>query len=369
MTPNEFLRDESVAHALWVHRYSTGVAGQMVQTLDKMDADIAARLLVALDELDYDSFTVRRLESLLGSVRELNKQAVKNALGTLTDELKAYCEYEAGHQLNLFTAALPEMVLRHIPLQAITPSQLYAGSMSRPFQGRLLSEWASGLETDRMTRLTNTVRQGYLSGDTTEAIARKIRGTLDKGYKDGALEASRRNAMAIARTAVSHVASSARNDFARQNTDLIKGKQWLSTLDTRTTPMCIARDGLLYTLDNEPINHSIPYLTGPGKIHWCCRSTETYVLRSWDEFGIDVNEWDASTRASMDGQVAPDTTYGDWLERQSEERQTSVLGATRAKLMRDGGMKTERFYNDKGWWLTLDELHELDAQAFRRAGL
>ncbi|EMK1731263.1 hypothetical protein V8N76_004569 [Salmonella enterica] len=341
----------------------------MVQTLNAADMELAARLLVALDSLEYESFTVKRLESMLGSVRTLNKQAVQAAFDTLKEELTDYAAYEAAFQADLFSAALPEIVLRHLPLQTITPQQLYASAMARPFQGRLLREWADNLEGDRMTRLTNAVRQGYLNGDTTEAIARKVRGIVSKHFEDGALEASRRNAMTIARTAVSHVAATARNDFARQNADLIKGKQWLSTLDTRTTPMCIVRDGLEYTLDNEPIGHSVPYLTGPGKIHWCCRSTETFVLRAWDEFGIDVNEWNASTRASMDGQVAPDTTYGDWLERQSAERQEAVLGATRAKLMREGGLTTDRFYNDKGWWLTLDELRERDAMAFRRAGL
>lgn len=38
---------------------------------------------------------------------------------------------------------------------------VYAATMSQPFQGRLLSEWAEGLETDRMTRIVNAVRHGY----------------------------------------------------------------------------------------------------------------------------------------------------------------------------------------------------------------
>lgn len=71
-TVNERLRDESIAHAVWISRYSTGVAARMVKTLNDSDAELTARLLVALDSLDPGSFTVTRLESLLASVREVN---------------------------------------------------------------------------------------------------------------------------------------------------------------------------------------------------------------------------------------------------------------------------------------------------------
>ena len=41
------------------------------------------------------------------------------------------------------------------------------------FRGGLLSEWASNLEADRMARISNTVRQGFLLGDTQEQIAKR----------------------------------------------------------------------------------------------------------------------------------------------------------------------------------------------------
>ena len=50
-------------------------------------------------------------------------------------------------------------------------------------------------------------------------------------------------------------------------------------------------------------------------------------MKSWRELGIDVDEMDAGTRASMDGQVRQLTTnYAQWLERQPYERQIKVLG-------------------------------------------
>lgn len=76
-----------------------------------------------------------------------------------------------------------------------------------------------------------------------------------------------------------------------------------------------------------------------------------------------------SSRASMDGQVPSDTDYQGWFSRQSFTRQSQIVGVTRARLIRDGGMSPDDFYNDKGEWLTLEQLRNLDAQAFSNARL
>ncbi|WP_353614083.1 hypothetical protein [Mangrovibacter phragmitis] len=368
-TLNENLRDESIAHAIWVTRYSSGVANRMVKLLNDTDADLSARLLDALDRLPADSFTVSRLESLLGSVRTLNSQAVSAMQSSLENELLDFAGHEAGYQLSLFDSLLPETVLAQIPLQSITAEMVYAAAMAQPVQGRLLSEWASNLESDRLTRIINAVRRGYLAGETVETIARSVRGHANKGYRDGALQMSRANATSIAKTAVNHLAATARKSFTTANEDLVKGKQWLSTLDNKTSHDCIIRDRLRYTLDGKPIGHKVPYLQGPGRIHFCCRSTETLILKSWQELGLDADEMDEGTRASMDGQVAGNTTYSEWLSRQSFERQVQVVGEQRARLIRDGAMRPDEFFTDKGEWLTLAQLRERDSQAFDMAGL
>jgi hypothetical protein len=71
----------------------------------------------------------------------------------------------------------------------------------------------------------------------------------------------------------------------------------------------------------------------------------------------------------MDGQVPADVSYGDWLKKQSAARQDDIVGPTRGALMRRGGLQMDRFYNDKGRFLSLDELRKRDASAFTAAGL
>lgn len=60
-TVNERLSDEYIAHAIWISRYSTGVANRMVKLLNDSDAELTARLLVAMDTLDR---TASRLPGL-----------------------------------------------------------------------------------------------------------------------------------------------------------------------------------------------------------------------------------------------------------------------------------------------------------------
>jgi hypothetical protein len=100
-----------------------------------------------------------------------------------------------------------------------------------------------------------------------------------------------------------------------------------------------------------------------------CRSSSTPVLKSYRELGIPIDEISASTRASMDGEVPAETTYSEWIAKQSAARQDEVLGPTRGKLFRQGDLAIDRFTNDKGVFLTLDELRARDAKAFERSGL
>jgi len=331
----------------------------MVNVLNSSDAALTAQLRVALQKLSPESFTVNRLESLLASVRDINRMAVQTSFQSLADELLDFGRDESGYHYDLFTQLLPEAVLRHYPLISLSSDMVYATAMAQPFQGRLLKEWASNLEADRLKRVVNTVRSGYLAGDTTDQIARKVRGTANRHRQDGALQMSRANAMSIAKTAVSHIAAVARGKFAQANRDVLDAKQWLSTLDNRTTPICIIRDRKKYTLDNKPVGHKIPYLTGPGEIHFCCRSTETLVMKSWRELGIPLDEMDAGTRASMDGQVSADSSYLAWLARQSAERQDQVLGVVRGRQYRAGNLTLSDMFTDKGEWLTLAQLRSL----------
>lgn len=356
-TVNEQLFDASVSHAIDLQEYALGVQQRMVAILNRSDADLAAALAAALERLPAESFTVERLDALLAAVREMNAQAYAVVMQALGVELEQLAEVEAGYQFQLFAETLPEPVLVRFPLASIAPQQVYAAALARPFQGRLLRDWASNIEGGRMAKVREAVRIGYLEGETASQIVTRIRGTRAEKYANGILQRSRRDLMAVVNTAVAHVAATAREQFYAANDDLVKQEVWRATLDTRTSEPCRIRDGKKYEAQtHKPVGHKIPWLQGPGKIHWNCRSTASPVTPSWQELGIPISEMAPGERASMDGQVPSETTYGAWLQRQSAARQDAVLGHERGELLRNGGLKLPDFYTPTGRWLTLDEL-------------
>lgn len=366
-TVNERLFDEAVSHSIDLSKYSAGVTRRMIALLNKVDADLAAALSAALERLPAESYTVARMELLLGAVRELNAQAYASVLQALLVEAQELAAYETGYQLSLFQSLIPAPVQVLFPLASVSPAQVHAAAMARPFQGRLLRDWAANVEAGRMTAIRNAIRVSYVEGKTASEIVRAIRGSRAEGYADGLLQRPRRDLMAVVNTALSHTASTAREQFTGANSDIIKATRWVSTLDNKTSAPCRIRDQKQYdAVTHKPIGHKFPWLQGPGKIHWNCRSTDAPVTKSWRELGIDIDDMSPSERASMDGQVPADTTYSQWLQRQSAGRQDEVLGPVRGQMLRDGKLKLEDFYSPTGEWLTLEQLRERDGRALAK---
>lgn len=365
---NDLILSEAIRHMEALQRYGNGAVARMITLLNRSDQRLMAELAARLEGMDAGSFSMRRLESLLTSIWSLNSEAYAQIGRALSDELKQFVPYEISYQEQMLKMHLPGGV--HVA--AVSTEQVYAAALSRPFQGVLLQAVWSDLDAGKLKRVRQSIAQGYVEGRATDQIIRDLRGTRAKGYEDGFIQKDRRDIEAVVRTALAHTAGVAQDNVMAANADLIKAAMWSSTLDLRTSSMCRVRDRLLYAPDtHKPIGHKVPWLAGPGRLHWRCRSGQVPVLKSHKELGIDIPEivMDGQTRASMDGQVPKETGYADWLKSQSLARQTDVLGETRARLMRDGKLGMDAMYDSKGRYLTLDELRQRDAEAFKRAGL
>lgn len=122
---------------------------------------------------------------------------------------------------------------------------------------------------------------------------------------------------------------------------------------------CAPLDGKVFPLDKG----------ARPPLHANCRCTTTPVTKSFRELGIDIDDIPADTRSSMDGQVAADITYNQWLKKQPLSVQEMALGKTRAQLFRNGGLSIEQFTNRNRATITLDELKKLESDAFEKAHL
>ena len=224
-------------------------------------------------------------------------------------------------------------------------------------EGKTVTDLFNELANNESNKYINHIKLARYEGKTNQQIVQMIRGTRKNGYKDGLMEVTSRQAKTIVRTTVQHAAMQGKAEFANDNADIIKGEQWLSTLDGRTSSQCRSLDGVVFELGKgvrPPLHHN-------------CRSTVLIVLK--DEYAGRGN---IDKRASKDGLVDNESYYS-WLNKQPKEFQDDVLGETRGKLLRSGGLSADKFAAlqlDKNFKpLTLAEMRQREPLAFKKAGL
>lgn len=322
-TANEIILDEAIAHALFLERLRIGESrriGGLVRSNLVTDLErILFRRLERVRRRGFDSgpWTTEVYRRALRAAREIAAAAWHNAQGTTTTMLDRLAEREAAWQASTFTKAIPAEV--QIRLAQPTVQSLRAIVRSRPMDGRLLRDWFRSAEDATRRALSDTINRGLARGDTVPQMRSEIRVLLDTPT---------RHAETIVRTAMTHTSARAQELVARENSNIVSGVQWISTLDLRTSATCKALDNRLFPIDEGPRPPAHPR----------CRSAVVPYLKPVEEIlGVRATgRLDEATRASMDGQIPADTTFETWLRRQSVERQNQALGRRRAELFRSG---------------------------------
>jgi SPP1 gp7 family putative phage head morphogenesis protein len=249
--------------------------------------------------------------------------------------------------------------------------------------GEVLTKAFRGIATDQAERFSQVVRNGLLTGETTPAIAKRLIGNLERSderlifgevattrgqlraagiLKDRRLGIKRiigsggeltsmadNQIMSLVRTSINQVANSASMAVYEANQDISKKYRYIATLDSRTSSICRALD-----------NREFEYGKGPTPPqHFGCRSTIVAV--------IDPDILPPSTiakRASADGPVPINTSYGQWLKDQPLKTQQDVLGASKVpyfnRLVEKYGAKDAmaKLVRDDGSELTLEQLRK-----------
>lgn len=216
-------------------------------------------------------------------------------------------------------------------------------------QGAELGKWFQSLDYSLKFDFERMIRTAVTSGEDTYTIVNKTKDLFD---------ISKRNANSIVLTAISTVTNSVREQVYKENEDIFKGYVFVATLDSRTSPICRTYDGLQWDINHKPIGHKYPYLVPGASTHFRCRSVILPIIKSWKELGIDLEQAPKGTRASMDGQVAQDLTFEDWLKTKSKATIVQVLGKTRAELFMSGKINMQDMLNYKGEYLTITELNK-----------
>jgi hypothetical protein len=90
----------------------------------------------------------------------------------------------------------------------------------------------------------------------------RVRGTSAQNFRDGLMEQARQRAARLLTTQVTNAVGEAHVAVADVNAQKVV-LQHISLRDTKTSLICVARDGKRFTADtHQPIGHSLPYLSG-----------------------------------------------------------------------------------------------------------
>lgn len=390
-TANEDFLDALIRHQIGLMRLTGSVRNRIIEILDKTERDLKDQIERRLRRaLPNQNFTARRLRTLERSIREIRQQAWKEVREVWFQEMVELSKSEPEFLRMAMQTVSPVALNLALP----TTATLTALVREKPFEGRVLRTWAADIERADLKRITDQVKIGIVQGEGAAAIARRIVGTARLRGVDGVTQITRRNAAAITRTMVNHYSNQAKRLFYMENSDVFDEELYVATLDSRTTPICRSLDGERFAVGEGPV----------PPLHFACRSvrvaildgevlgrrptkssTDRQLLREYgDREGLPTvssrgalprghrgafDEFRRRRVRELTGVVPAKIDYETFLKRQSVDFQNEVLGVTKARLFRRGGLSLDKFVNRQGDELTLGQLAKSDAGAFRAAGL
>ncbi len=368
---NTAVTDALTARGIILERAELGIAQSVLEVLSNVQ-DSLIEDLARLDPSDVaDRYKQARLTKLLESTQKNIAQFYDEMRSASQEQIVRYVKIEAANIRKTYANAvgvdLLNVEIDSARLKEIADETLILGAAP--------DAWWERQAGDLQHKFATEMQLGLARGESLSELTRRVRGTKEAGYADGIMSLTRRNITALVRTSTQAVLNQGRLELYRENDDVVKGLQWRSTLDLRTSAICASLDGLTWTLDGEPINHDKAFQSPPA--HWNCRSTLTGVLKPWGDLanktqaafeeslreqGFDDEQVSSAmqdARASMDGQVSRATTFGDWLKTRSTAEQKTVLGAGRQELFAAGKISARDLVNKNLRPLTLDELSAL----------
>jgi len=353
MTVNEKLRNTTIQHAHFVEQYKNHEIKKILALLNKSDKSLQQQLLKYKGKTD--TITSKRLKLMRQDIKDIVAES-KGVLENKIDELAVnFGTLESRWIGDIIKDAVPG----EVPVSFIqpAPTQILAAVKATPFNNETLQGMIKGWTDSKTSLFTNAVQQAFVQGQTVSDVVKTLFGTKALNYSDGLINGTRRHIQTQVRTALNHFSSTSREITYKQNSDLIKGVQWVSTLDGRTTLECVNLDG---KVDYE--DGTVRELNGRRPpAHYNCRSTTVPVIKSLKEMGLSDKEFSSSTRASMNGQVPETMRYKDWFATQPEAFKKQVLGNKKYELYKDGKYSFDSFA-DSGTGLSLGQLSKMNAE-------
>jgi SPP1 gp7 family putative phage head morphogenesis protein len=380
-------------NAIDLNRYSNSVARRIINAYNDIIID-AVNQLRTIDELAAP-VKAARLRAILAQLKDSLGTWAGDATEITATELQGIAQLQSEFVTDQLRKALPAGARDAVNTVEISPQfaqsvvttdptqlnvvalsdDLFAAVQGAPAtfnltaaqgatitlpNGEVVTKAFRGIAVDQAERFSQVVRQGLLTGEPTPAIAKRLIGSLQFGEEaktvkqliaagGQATAVADNQVIALIRTSINQVANTASQQVYEANQDITKKYRYVATLDTRTSARCAALDGREFEYGKGPM---------PPQ-HFNCRSTTVPII---DPDILPPST--TATRASKDGQVPINQSYGEWLSKQPRSAQADALGPGKVayfnRLAKKYGPRDAiaKLVRDDGSELTLDQLRK-----------
>lgn len=355
MSVNERIQRESVSHLIGVQRVARGEAREIADTLDEIDAEIASLLiLVSTGGLSVEGWLLRTRELIDAQFEALEYR--------LERSLSEIAEWEERFTGDSWRRAIPASAREGLERQGrpfldrLPEGSAALLSREQRIEGATPRDWIRRARQAKLDLVLAEVEDALVEGLSGSAFAARVAGRLAGEDGDvGVFGRGRQQTRRVAATALSAATEVVRLELVRQNRGLFRALQWLSVLDSRTSGYCFARNGALYDPDTfAPIGHSAPWGSGPGRLHWYCRSSFTPAVVSWKDLGLEGLS--GKDRLALSGKAPKRASFEDWVKSSPDSVVREVLGPTRYAMWKAGKLPLDRFLDHEGDWVPLRAL-------------
>ena len=364
---------EFYRNAIDLNRYSNGVTRRIVRAYNDVILDTTERL-AALDPSSAPQ-TAARLRAILAQLKESLATWSGSSTMLMTEELQGLAILQSDFMVQQLRDLQPPgapVVVRTVEIspqfaQAVVtsdPTQLGIVSLSDQLpgatrtvarvtvadgvtltlpNGQIVQKAFEDIGTAQAELFSQAVRNGLLTGESTESIVRRLKGrlnrerlgTVNQQIQQGGLVTARANNQirAIVRSSITQVNDAAMKEVALANPDATKRYRYTAVLDSRTSPICRALDGKVYNWGEGP----------EPPVHFNCRSMRVPLVKGFAKRTLELRQ-----------------TYGEWLQANPEQKQ-KVFGSKTPYfnyLSKKYGPTdaVRRFVREDGSELTLDQL-------------
>ena len=227
------IQNKLIRHQIFLERFAGTVANTMQKGIDRARDTAIASIVTGVDNVD-----TKQLKDSLTNIINIEMEKALNEVIQLSG-------HEADFNVRILRKELEEVA-------EATQENVLAALLNKPMpvgladkgKNRKIEPAYNNFAEQTAGNIIQPIRDAQVTGGDNLAAVETI-AVLSAG-----LLASR--AKSLSRSSVVHSANTSKEEVYKANKEGIKKVEWVSVLDSNTTPFCSGQDGKLYEVGKGP---------------------------------------------------------------------------------------------------------------------